>query len=82
MRMRQKPVDALGGGLESVLPGAGEALGGGVDAHHPDRVDVGAAQRLHHEVGADVARADQCGVDPVSHAPGLHPPLQDGDFCE
>src|SRR5579859_1306982 len=63
-----QPVDAVAGDLQSGVPGAGEPVGMGVDAHHPRRLDEGAAQRLVHQIGADVSRAEDGGVNFFGHA--------------
>jgi hypothetical protein len=55
----QQAVHALGGGLDAHLAGTLEAVGVGVDAHHPHRLQHRAALQLGQQVGADVARADQ-----------------------
>jgi hypothetical protein len=54
----QEPVDAFMAGLQAELAGAGQALGLGVDAHHPARLQPLRAQQLVQQVGADIARAD------------------------
>ena len=58
----QEPVHALGGGGDAEPGCAGEAVGGRVDADHVLDLDVlAAAHQLEHQVGADVAGADDRG---------------------
>ena len=64
LHVGQQTGHTLGGGLEAQVPGTGQALGGGVDADHPHRLDPGAAQRLVEQVRADVAGADEGGLQP------------------
>src|ERR1019366_4771886 len=42
---------------------AREALGRPIDSRHRDQLQHLAAQKLHHQVGADIARPDDCASD-------------------
>ena len=63
----------LGGTMGPARPrvalgaGARQALGGGVDADHPHRLEHRAALQLVQQVGADVAGADQGAFDFFCH---------------
>jgi hypothetical protein len=59
----QQAIDAVGGGLDAHLAGALEAVGVGVDADHPHRLQHRAALEFGQQVGADVAGADQGAFD-------------------
>jgi len=55
--------DPLMGGGHAALAGHRQALGLRVDADHRGELHVlGVLQHLHHQVGADVARADDRGL--------------------
>jgi hypothetical protein len=58
VRLRQQPVDASRGGFDAGGPGAGQAVGPGIDADHRDHLDPPAALQLGEQVGPDVARSD------------------------
>jgi hypothetical protein len=61
--MGQESIHPVGSGLQTHLPGTGQAFGGGVDADHPHGLQHRAALDLVDQVGADVARADQRTAD-------------------
>ncbi len=56
--LRQQPVDALVGGLQTQLAGPRQAFAVRVDAHHPARLQPVRSQQLVEQVGADVSRPD------------------------
>ncbi|MNE72692.1 hypothetical protein D3C80_1686530 [compost metagenome] len=66
--VRQQAVHAFGGGLQAHLAGARQTFGLGVDADHPHRLQHFTALDLVDQVGADVARANQCATD-LLHCP-------------
>src|SRR5688572_11920757 len=57
--IRQQAVHAIGGGLQTHVPGALQPLGRGVDSDHPDRFEDLTALDLVDEVGTDIPRADE-----------------------
>ena len=61
--VRQQAIHAVGGGLDAHLAGALQAVGFGVDADHPDRLQHRAALQFVQQVGADVAGTDQGAFD-------------------
>ena len=65
--MGQQPVDALGRGFHAQFTGAFKALGLGVDADHPDRLDPFRSIHFHQQVSADIARADNGRSEFLAH---------------
>jgi hypothetical protein len=61
--VRQQTVDAVGGRLQTHLRGALQAVGRGIDADHPDRLQHRAALEFVEQIGADVAGTDQRASD-------------------
>src|SRR6478752_5518072 len=58
----EQPVHALGTGLQAERPRPAQTVGCRVDTDHPARVQhVAATHQLEHQVGADVAGADDGG---------------------
>ena len=72
-----QPFHTLGGGGHAHTFGTGQTIGLGVNPDHHPHLDVlGGAQDLDHQVGADIARADDRRFDFVAHDVVLFNPGQ------
>ena len=64
IRHLRQPIDALRGHGHAHAGGARQAVGVGVDADHRRHFEMlGCAHHLDHQVGADIARADDRAFD-------------------
>ena len=59
----QHTVDTISRGFEPHIPRPGETLRLGINANHPDRLQYRTPLKFVHQIGANIARPDQCTFD-------------------
>src|SRR5699024_10545675 len=61
--VRQQSVEAFGAGFKAEFFGTREAFGFGIDPDHPDGLDGFTTEHFVEEIGPDISRANDGGVD-------------------